>query len=129
MSNPKQQDVTLNAISQLIWDHLEARDWLNAKPRNLATSIVLEASELLEHYQWSDEPVGNKQAVADELADIFIYAFQFAQENEIDIAAAIKQKLEKAAKKYPVEAFKGKDAQDRRKAWLNAKLKHQKDGL
>jgi dCTP diphosphatase len=129
MSSPKQQDTSFNQISQLIWNHLEARDWLDATPHNLATSISLEASELLEHYQWSDTPVGDKQALAEELADVFIYAFQFAQVNDIDIAEAIKLKLEKAAKKYPVEAFKGKNSHDRREAWLNAKLNHHKDGL
>jgi NTP pyrophosphatase (non-canonical NTP hydrolase) len=126
--NP-QQDTSFEEVSQLIWRHLEARDWVNNPPRGLATSIALEAAELLEHYQWSDEPVGDKQALAGELADIFIYAFQFAQSNDIDIVAAIQHKLDVAAKKYPPENFKGKSGEDRRKAWLDSKLNHRKEGL
>ena len=126
--NP-QQDVTFEEISQLIWRHLEERDWVNNPPRGLATSIALEAAELLEHYQWREEPVGDKQALADELADILIYAFQFAQRTDIDIVEAIRHKMDLAAKKYPAEKFKGKSKADKRKAWLDSKLNHHKEGL
>jgi len=129
MPAPAQSDTTFEAINQLIWSHLEARDWQHNPPRGLATSIALEASELLEHYQWRDEPVGSKEDLAGELADIFIYAFQFAQATDIDIAAAIEAKLKKADQKYPAQEFKGKHGDDRKKAWLNAKLRHQKQGL
>ena len=129
MASPTQSSESFDEISHVIWNHLEERDWLDAVPRNLATSIVLEASELLEHYQWADEPVGSKQALADELADIFIYGFQFAHINEIDIAEAIRHKLAKAAKKYPASHFKGKQGAERSKAWMEAKTKYKKDGL
>jgi NTP pyrophosphatase (non-canonical NTP hydrolase) len=129
MASPKQADTTLNELSELIWRHREERDWLGVTSRSLATSIALEASELLEHYQWSDEPIGSKEALAEELADIFIYAFQFAQTNDIDIAKSIKSKLKKAAQKYPAAAFKGKDAQQKHEAWVQAKLNHHKEGL
>ncbi len=124
-----QSDDSFNVINQIILKHLEERDWLGNPSRGLATSIALEAAELMEHYQWSDTPVGNKQDISEELADIFIYAFEFAQENDIDIAEAIKDKLAKAAKKYPAQEFKGKTGEDKRTAWMNAKLRHQKDGL
>lgn len=124
-----QSDESFESINQHILAHLEARDWLGNKPRGLAVSIALEASELLEHYQWSDEPVGGKQGISEELADIFIYAFEFAQANDIDIAKAIREKLEKAAKKYPAENFKGKSGTARKEAWMEAKLNHKKEGL
>lgn len=124
-----QQDVTFQDINMLIWNHLEERDWHHNPPRGLATSIALEASELLEHYQWSDEPVGSKADLASELADIFIYAFEFAQSQDIDIAEAITQKLAAAAKKYPAKDFKGKATADMHKAWIDAKLHHRKEGL
>lgn len=129
MKTPRQNNTTFEEISQLIWQHLIERDWQDNPPRGLAISIALEATELLEHYQWQDEAVGDRQALAEELADIFIYAFQFAMVNDIDIAAAIRQKLEKAARKYPAEKFKGKNVQERKDAWLDAKLHHQKEGL
>lgn len=129
-NNPfPQSDMTIQAINERIWQHLEERDWQNNPPRGLAASIVLEAAELLEHYQWSDKPVGNNSELAGELADIFIYAFQFAQVNNIDIAQAIELKLQKAAKKYPAEAFKNKSQAERTKNWIDSKLKHQKEGL
>src|SRR5690348_16217130 len=106
MPAPKQSNTTLEEINQLIYTHLEARDWHNPAARSVAISLSLEANELLQHYQWRDDAIGSKADVAAELADIIIYAFQFAQVNNIDIAEAIKQKLAKAAKKYPANKFK-----------------------
>jgi NTP pyrophosphatase (non-canonical NTP hydrolase) len=125
----KQSDKSFELINRLIYKHLEERDWLDLKARGLATSIALEAAELLEHYQWEDEPVGSKQDLADELADILIYSFEFALENEIDIAVAIERKLKKAAEKYPATQFKNKSASEKRENWLDAKMKHRKSGL
>lgn len=124
-----QSSESFEAISQIIRKHLEDRDWHTAKPRDLATSISLETAELLEHYQWSDQPVGTHNDIAEELADILIYAFQFAQAEQIDIAQAIKQKLQKSAQKYPAHQFKGKNSQQRREAWLHAKKEHRKRNI
>lgn len=135
MSAPKpparftQSGETFAAIDELIYQHLAERDWVGKPQRGLVTSIALEAAELLEHYQWSDTPVGSQQDLADELADIFIYAFQFAQAENIDIPAAIRHKLARAAEKYPASAFKNKSKEENRQAWLDAKLHHHKDGL
>jgi len=122
-------DATFSEVSGWIKKHIEARDWQNNPTRGLAISIVLEASELLEHYQWEDQPAGSKQDVADELADIFIYAFQLADTNGIDIPKAIKRKLAIAAKKYPAKDFKNKDSAERNAAWIKRKLAHKKKGL
>lgn len=126
---PLQSDMTLNEINKIIWDYMVARDWHHNPPRGLAASIVLEASELLEHYQWTDAPVGSKEELAEELADIFLYAFQFAQVNDIDIADAIQKKLQKSGKKFPAEKFKGKNKTEWHNAWVQAKLGHKKKGL
>lgn len=125
----RQSSQSLEAISQLIWRHLEERDWHDNKPRDLAISISLEANELLEHYQWGDKQVGTKEELAGELADIFIYAIEFAQTTGIDIASAVEAKLEKSAMKYPASDFKGRTRQEREKSWLDAKLNHRKEGL
>lgn len=127
MSHPKQSDTTFEEINFLVWNHLLARDWHKLEPRSLAISIALEANELLEHYQWSDKPIGSKEELAAELADIFIYGFEFAQANGIDIAEAIKRKLKKAAEKYPAENFKGQNPAGQRNAWLTAKKSHHKE--
>jgi NTP pyrophosphatase (non-canonical NTP hydrolase) len=129
MPAPKQQAVTIEELNQAIWNHMEARDWHKNAPRGVAISMALEASELLEHYQWNDQPVGGTDAVGEELADIFIYGIQFAQINNIDIVDHIQRKLKKAAKKYPAEDFKGKNSDEMHDTWLKNKLSHHKTGL
>jgi NTP pyrophosphatase (non-canonical NTP hydrolase) len=116
-------------MNQLIYKHLEERDWHHPEARGIAVSLSLEANELLEHYQWGDDAVGAKEDLAAELADIIIYAFQFAQNQNIDIEKAIRQKLNKAAQKYPAKKFKGKDAKTMHNEWIKAKLNYRKKGL
>lgn len=129
MPAPKQQNVSLEALNQKIYKHMKERDWDQNPSRSLAISISLEANELLEHYQWQDTSVGDTDAIGQELADIFIYSIQFAQRNNIDIAAMIDKKLEKSAKKYPAENFKGKDAATRSAVWAENKIAYRKEGL
>jgi NTP pyrophosphatase (non-canonical NTP hydrolase) len=129
MPAPKQQDTSFEEINQLIRTHMEERDWHNSDTRSLAISLSLEASELLEHYQWSDKPVGGIDEVGDELADVFIYGMQIAQQNDIDIVQHIKDKLKKAALKYPAADFKGKKGEEVNKAWQKNKLAYKKEGL
>jgi NTP pyrophosphatase (non-canonical NTP hydrolase) len=61
-------------------------------PKNLAISLVLEASEVLEHFQWSDESK-DKDALASELADVMLYLMQLASISDIDLAEAVMDKL------------------------------------
>jgi NTP pyrophosphatase (non-canonical NTP hydrolase) len=82
-------------------------------PKNLAVSIVIEAAELLEQFQWKDEKTvekhirENREEIADELADVAIYLVELADNLGIDLVQAMNDKLEKNAKKYPVEKAKG----------------------
>lgn len=92
----------------------EERDWDQFHhPKELAISIVLEASELLEHFQWKswEEIDGyikkHKSDISEEVADIFIYLLQMSDSLDIDIIRAAKDKIKKNAKKYPVEKAKG----------------------
>lgn len=62
-------------------------------PRNLAISLVLEASEVLEHFQWGDDV--ESQALAEELADVALYLLQLASISGIDLEKAILDKLRK----------------------------------
>jgi NTP pyrophosphatase (non-canonical NTP hydrolase) len=61
-------------------------------PRNLAISLVLEASEVLEHFQWGDT-IENQKELAGELADVALYLLQIASICQIDLEAAILEKL------------------------------------
>lgn len=90
------------------------RDWMKFHdPKNLAVSIVIEAAELLEQFQWKDEKAvekhvrENREEIADELADVAIYLAELADNLGIDLVQAMNNKLEKNAKKYPVEKAKG----------------------
>lgn len=61
-------------------------------PRNLAISLAIEASEILEHFQWQDD-IQNKQALSGELADVALYLIQLASVTGIDLEEAILNKL------------------------------------
>jgi len=62
-------------------------------PRNLAISLDLEASEVLEHFQWQDE-IDDQEGLSSELADVALYLFQLASVTGIDLERAIIKKLE-----------------------------------
>ena len=88
------------------------RDWKQFhNPKDLAISVSLEASELLELFQWSGadlEAARKKPEMTEELADVMIYCIYMANALNIDIPEAIQNKLDKNAAKYPVEKAKGK---------------------
>lgn len=62
-------------------------------PRNLAISLCLEANEVLEHFQWTDDMIA-KEDLANELADVALYLLQLASITGIDLEKAILEKLE-----------------------------------
>ena len=82
------------------------RDWDQFHtPENIAKSISIEAGELLEHFQWDN--TFDKEEVCEELADVFSYCFQMCLALDVNPKTIILDKLEKSAKKYPVEKAKG----------------------
>ena len=99
-----------DALLRRVLAFRDARDWKKFhNPKDLAISIALEAAELLEHFQWENEaPAGKKEAIADEIADVAVYLFELADNLGIDLKTAIYAKLDKNAKKYPVEKSKGR---------------------
>lgn len=83
------------------------RDWDQFHtPSNLAKSIVLEAAELLECFQWDDNNY-DLEHVKEELADVMNYCIQMSQVLNVDIIDIINSKMNKTEKKYPVEKAKG----------------------
>ncbi len=92
----------------------DARDWRQFhNPKDLAISLLLEASEVLEHFQWknADEMAKhvqeNKDDVAEELADTFYWVLLIANDLGIDLAEAFTKKLAKNEAKYPKEKATG----------------------
>ncbi|HUU74006.1 MAG TPA: nucleotide pyrophosphohydrolase [Burkholderiales bacterium] len=91
------------------------RDWDQFhNPKNLAMALVVEAGELVEHFQWlsPDEavalPSGKKTEVAMELADVLMYLLRLADKLDVDLIEAASEKLQQNRQKYPVEKARGR---------------------
>lgn len=102
---------SIKQLTQEIRTFTDARGWYTGGVqviKGLAISISLEASELLEHFQWvKDEDVEGhleekREEISDELADVVIYAMEFADHAGIDLAEAVRGKMERNGRKYPV---------------------------
>ena len=110
------KETIIEELKTLIESFVDERDWKQFhSPKNLSMSISIEASELMELFQWlsldeAKEVMKDgelRENAIDEIADVMIYALAFCQRNNIDVSYAIKQKMAKNMKKYPVEKFKG----------------------
>ena len=95
-------------LQSKILEFARARDWEQYHtPKNLSMALAVEASELLEIFQWMtpDESIRNsqlqKQLVEDELGDILNYVLRLADVLDIDLERAVSSKMEKNALKHP----------------------------
>jgi|GEM_PF-263275 len=90
---------TIEELTRLMHQFVQEKGWYaddTKRPqtrRNIATSLMLEASEVLEHFQWGDE-ASDQTALAGELADVALYLLQLASISEIDLSQAILDKLD-----------------------------------
>ncbi len=93
------------------------RDWEQFhSPKNLSMALAAEAGELMEHFLWATPEASRdialseakRQKIEEELADVVIYALEFANITGVDVAAAIERKMAANAKKYPVEKARGR---------------------
>lgn len=105
----------IRRITDKIVQFRDERDWQQFhNHKDMALSLVLEAAEVLEHFQWKSQGEvekhgsARKNEIAEELADVAMYLFELADNLGINLAEAIEQKLIKNAKKYPIEKAKGK---------------------
>ncbi len=109
-------EATLEALKARVLAFAEERDWLQFhSPKNLSMAIAAESAELMEHFLWADSEGSRKLAEGDkrakieeELADVIIYAIEFANVTGIDLQDAILAKMEQNARKYPVEKARGR---------------------
>ena len=98
--------ITMNELIKKIRNFNEERDWDQFhSPENLAKSISIEAGELLECFQWNNEY--DIEEVKEELADVINYCIQMADKLGVDPKQIVLDKMEKTAKKYPVDKAKG----------------------
>lgn len=90
------------------------RDWEQFHaPKNLSMALAVEASELLEIFQWMSEsesldPDANTRVrVGEELADVFVYCLLLSRKLDIDLLQAARDKLRQNAEKYPADKVRG----------------------
>ena len=105
----------MKELRDTIRDFNNQRDWEQFhSPKNLAMALTVEASELLEHFQWlTQEQSRNlssikKEKISEEIGDILIYLVNLADKLDIDPLQAAKNKVKKNQKKYPVDKSRGK---------------------
>ena len=105
---------SLDQIKTRLRDFAAARDWDQFhSPKNLAMAMIVEAAELVEHFQWLTEdqsqalPPDKLAEVEQEIADIQIYLIRLADKLGIDMEQAVNAKMELNEKKYPAEKVSG----------------------
>lgn len=111
------KETNLQEIKDRVLAFAKERDWEQFHaPKNLSMAIAAEAAELMEHFLWQSPDDSRavmdadklRAKVEEELADVFIFAIEFANVTGIDIAAIIEAKINRNAEKYPVEKAKGR---------------------
>lgn len=99
------------AINARIKKFCSDRDWSQFHdPKNLAISLQLESTEILELFQWTKNneiKQGKESELPDEIADVFYWAVMLANHYNIDLLQALSNKMDKNEAKYPIEKAKG----------------------
>lgn len=108
---------SLKQLRQRINQFVAERDWGQFhSPKNLAMAMIVEAAEVVEHFQWMNAEdslqlsEAQQREVGHELADTFVYLLRIAEVCGIDLLAATHAKIDLNALKYPVEQCKGSNA-------------------
>ncbi|MBX7136889.1 MAG: nucleotide pyrophosphohydrolase [Oligoflexia bacterium] len=106
---------TIEALTELVLRFRNERDWAQFhKPKDLAISLMLEAAEVAEHFQWrndqeiSEHVAAQREAIGDELSDVLYWVLVLAHDLKVDLPQAFQRKMKKNEQKYPVEKAKGR---------------------
>jgi len=110
----QESDNSLQNLQERLRKFAEARDWNQFhSPKNLSMALIVEAAELVEHFQWLTQdqstnlPDDKLKKVEEELADILIYLLRISDKLDIDLLQAAFQKITRNEEKYPAEKVKG----------------------
>lgn len=105
----------IKKLTKKIINFRDKRDWKQFhNPKDIAISLVLEATEVLEHFQWKTQEEieeylkSHKNDVSEELADVLYWVLLMCGDLKIDIKEALENKMRKNEKKYPAEKARGK---------------------
>lgn len=108
---------TVAELKSRVLAFVREREWEQFhSPKNLSMALAAETGELMEHFLWATAEqsraiaadAAKRGKIADELADVVIYALEFANITGLDVAAAIEAKMAANAQKYPVEKSRGR---------------------
>ena len=104
----------LEELRVLISNFAKERDWDQFhSPKNLSMALIVEAGELVEHFQWLKQSESHElskdklEAVEEELADILVYLIRIADRLDIDLIDAARKKIKSNTAKYPVDMVRG----------------------
>jgi dCTP diphosphatase len=110
---------TVSELRERVLAFVLERDWEQFhSPKNLSMALAAEAAELMEHFLWATPEESRavaadparRERIAEELADVVIYALEFANATGLDVAASIESKIAANARKYPVDKARGRSA-------------------
>lgn len=112
MKNDKNSNI--QDLKEVVSGFCEERDWGQFhNSKDLALSLMLESAEVLELFQWKNEgqveeyAKTNKEEIGEELSDVLYWVLMMSNKLDIDLTEIFLKKMEKNAKKYPVEKAKG----------------------
>jgi NTP pyrophosphatase (non-canonical NTP hydrolase) len=101
-------------LRDLVRQFVDERDWDQFHtPKNLASALTVEAAELLEHFQWLQDGrpdelgPGKLKEVRHEMADVLVYLVRLADKLDVDLVAAVQEKMVLNRAKYPAELVRG----------------------
>lgn len=105
---------TIEDVQNKVKQFVEEREWQPYQsPKNIVMALSGEVGELIEHFQWLTQAESSsltdeqKSDVKDEVADVFIYLARLADILDIDLIGAAEQKIQKNARKYPIDKARG----------------------
>lgn len=104
----------IHSLIEIIRKFRDERDWKKFhNPKDMSLSLVLEATEVMEHFQWKNEQEmqtyikNHKTELGEELSDVLYWVLLMSYDLGIDITKALKRKVEISRKKYPIKKSKG----------------------
>lgn len=105
----------IQELQELVVKFRDEREWKQFhNPKDCALSLVLEAAEVLEHFQWKNwEDITKyiekeKEAISHELADVLYWVLLMSNDLDINISESFIKKIKLSGEKYPIEKAKGK---------------------
>jgi NTP pyrophosphatase (non-canonical NTP hydrolase) len=109
------EQTTIQELREKIVAYVHERDWEQFhNPKDVALSLVLEAAEVLEHFQWKSPAEieayvkTNKNDIADELVDTLYWVILLSHYLKIDLRTAFDRKMAENKRKYPADKSKGR---------------------